>query len=259
MTAFGSYARYYDLLYRDKDYRGETDFVEELIRKHTADAQRVLELGCGTGIHGIMLAEQGYEVQGLDISETMLEMAAQRVASLPAEVAQRIRFFRGDARDFTVDGNFDAIVSLFHVLSYQVTDDDLRAVFSGVKSCLAPGGVFIFDCWYGPAVLSDPPEVRVKTLEDDRTSVTRIATPTLHGDENRVDVHYQLSITDKQTQAVEELTELHRMRYLFRPEVELLAAEAGLQVVSSGAWLSDRAADTTTWYVYFTLTHANRD
>ena len=90
MKAFGGYARYYDLLYRDKDYLGETEFVERLIQRHSPGARRILELGCGTGIHAVMLAEKGYEVTGLDLSEGMLEVAAQRVVKLPKTISDRI-------------------------------------------------------------------------------------------------------------------------------------------------------------------------
>lgn len=255
MTAFGGYARYYDLLYRDKDYRGETEFVDHQIRRHTPQARRVLELGCGTGMHGMMLAENGYDVLGVDLSEEMLAAAAHRVAGLPPAIAGRVRFVQGDVRNFQVEGRFDAVIALFHVLSYQVTNDDLRAVFSRVKSHLAPGGVFIFDCWYGPAVLTDRPTVRVKRFEDASTGVTRIAVPTLHPNDNQVDVHYQLFIRDKRSEAVEELSELHRVRYLFRPELELLADTAGLRIASCGAWMSDREPDFSTWYVYFVVKH----
>ena len=255
MTAFAGYARYYDLLYHDKDYRSETDFIAQLIKKYTPGGQRILELGCGTGIHGIMLAEQGYEIHGLDLSESMIEMAMQRVAALPKTVAERIHFSHGDARNFTADGQFDVVISLFHVLSYQTTNDDLRAVFAKVKAHLKPGGVFIFDCWYGPAVLTDPPTVRVKHFEDAATRVTRIAVPTLHPNENRVDVQYQLFIKDKRSEAVVELTEVHQVRYLFRPELELLAESVGLQIESSGAWLTDREPDSSTWYVHFVIKH----
>jgi len=253
MTAFKRYARYYDLLYRDKDYRGETDFIERLIRSHAPGARRILELGCGTGIHGVMLAEKGYDVVGLDISQDMLAAAAQRTADLPQAIAKRVRFFQGDIRDFRVEGRFDAVLALFHVMSYQLSNDDLRAVFAMVKEHLAPEGVFIFDCWYGPAVLTDRPTVRVKHFEDESTGVTRIAVPTLYHDQNRVDVNYQLFVKDMVSDTVEEITELHQVRYLFRPELELLAEAAGLRVESCGAWMSDRAPDFSTWYVYFVV------
>lgn len=254
MSAFGAYSRYYDLLYRDKDYRGEAEFVARLIQQHAPGARRILELGSGTGIHGILLAEMGYDVTGIEISEAMLDDAAKRVAALPPATASRVRFLQGDARNFELGGQFDAIAALFHVMSYQTTNDDLRAVFANVKSRLAPGGVFIFDCWYGPAVLTDPPVVRVKQLEDEQTSVIRTATPTMHSERNTVDVNYRLIVRDKPSGVVEELSEVHRMRYLFRPELELLAEAAGLKVVSWGEWMSDRQPNISTWYVWFALT-----
>lgn len=255
MTTFGGYARYYDLLYRDKDYRSETEFVERLIHAHVPGPCRILELGCGTGVHGIMLAGRGHDVTGLDISEEMLDIASRRAAGLPPETAGRVRFVRGDVRNAGVDGCFDAVLALFHVLSYQLTNDDLRAVFSGVKTRLAPDGVFIFDCWYGPAVLTDRPMTRVKRLADENTIVTRIAMPTLHPNLNHVDVRYQLFVKDLRTEKVEEISETHRMRYLFRPELEMLAEDAGLHIVSSGAWMSEREPDFSTWYVHFALKH----
>lgn len=255
MTTFGGYARYYDLLYRDKDYRGETEFVERIIRAHVPDARRILELGCGTGVHGIMLAERGYDVVGMDLSEKMLDVASQHVAGLNPEIRSRVHFIKGDVRNAKVEGRFDAVLSLFHVVSYQLTNDDLRKMFANVKAHLSPGGVFIFDCWYGPAVLTDRPVVRVKQLADETTSVTRIAEPTLHPDLNCVDVRYQLFVKDLRSMQVEEVQEIHRMRYLFQPELELLAEDAGLRIESCGAWMSDRKPDFSTWYVYFVVKH----
>lgn len=256
MTQFAAYARYYDLVYRDKDYGSETAFVHALIQRHAPAARRVLELGCGTGLHGVLLAERGYTVVGLDISAEMLEAAARRVAALPPASAERVKFFQGDVRTFETEGQYDAILALFHVISYQVSNTDLHAVFSRVKNYLAPDGVFIFDCWYGPAVLTDRPTVRVKRLADDATTVIRIAEPSLHSNENVVDVNYNLFVTDRASGDVAELTELHRMRYLFRPELDLLAEQHGLRIVDSGAWMSDRPTDDSSWYVHFALKHA---
>jgi len=253
VTAFGAYARYYDLLYRDKDYRGETEFVEYLIQRHVPDARQILELGCGTGGHAQVLAEHGYRVAGLDQSEDMLLSASQRIASLPKEIAERMRFFKADARDFRTDGKYDAVISLFHVMSYQITNDDLRAVFANVKYHLAPHGVFIFDCWYGPAVLSDPPVIREKRFEDEATRITRIAEPTLHSDRNVVDVNFRISVNDKASNVTEALSELHHMRYLFKPEVDMLAEDSGFEIASWGTWMSDSAPDISTWYAWFAV------
>ena len=57
MKVFDQYARYYDLLYRDKDYSGETDFVLAVLRDYAPRANHIFEMGCGTGIHAQMLAK----------------------------------------------------------------------------------------------------------------------------------------------------------------------------------------------------------
>ena len=256
MKEFGGYARYYDLLNRDKDYPGEIRFIDGLIRRHAPGARRVLELGCGTGVHGVLLAESGYDLVGLDLSADMIAVAQRRAAALPPEAAARVRFLEGDAREFQLDGQFDVILALFHVMSYQLSNADLAAVFSRLKTHLKPDGVVLFDCWYGPAVLTDRPTVRVRRMEDAETSVIRSAEPTLRANDNIVDVFYRLSATDRRSGRVDEFTEIHRMRYLFRPELELLAGLHGLRIVASGAWMTEQPMDCSTWYVYFALKHA---
>ena len=69
---FGLYGRYYDLLYQDKDYAAEADYVDRLIRRFVEPAQHALELGCGTGRHAVGLAERGLSVTGVERSNQMM-------------------------------------------------------------------------------------------------------------------------------------------------------------------------------------------
>jgi len=251
MNIFDNYARYYDLLYRDKDYSKEAQFVHQIIQTHAPNARDLLELGCGTGIHAVELAKQGYHIQGVDFSDQMLQRACDRLSQIPPDLASRLKFSRGDIRHLRLNQSFDVVISLFHVISYQTTNEDLLATFATVKEHLKPGGIFIFDIWYGPAVLSDRPAVRVKRLEDDEIRVTRIAEPVMHQNENWVDVNYQVFIRDKSSNTVEELWETHRMRYLFKPEIELLFQESQMQVIAFREWMSDQEAGFHTWSTYF--------
>jgi SAM-dependent methyltransferase len=248
---FGSYARYYDLLYRDKPSREEADHVRRLILSHVPNAHTIVELGCGTGAHAEHLARAGMEVNGVDLSEWMLERAAARRATLPDDVALRLRFSRGDGRDVRLGVQADAVIALFHVMSYQAENADLHAMLSTAREHLRPGGVFVFDAWYGPAVLADRPVVRVKEFEDDDVRVIRIAQPTLQPNRNLVDVHYRIISCEKKTGRYSETTETHRMRYLFSPEVELLAELSGLRVIDTHEWMSGGAPGFGTWGVCF--------
>lgn len=251
MSVFGNYARYYDLLYQDKNYEAETQFVHELIQSHAAHAKSILELGCGTGKHAILLAEQGYTLCGVDLSGEMLEQANQRLQTLPPNQAANLSFAQGDIRTVRIDRQFDVVISLFHVISYQTANQDLQAAFATARAHLKPGGIFLFDCWYGPAVLSDRPTVRIKRLEDDTISVIRIAEPVIYPNQNLVDVNYQILIQDRASKTIEELRETHTMRYLFQPEVDLLFSHNGFKCIHQCEWMTHAEPGWNTWGVCF--------
>ena len=251
MTVFGNYSRYYDLLYRDKDYIGEAKFIHRLIQNHAPNGQSILELGCGTGNHAMLLAKEGYSIHGIDLSEEMLQQARDRLSQFDPDLASKIKISQGDIRQTRLNQKFDVVLSLFHVISYQTSNEDLLAAFNTVKEHLNSGGVFIFDLWYGPAVLTEHPTVRVKRLENEEILVTRIAEPVIHPNENLVDVNYQVFIQNKNSDAIEEFQETHRMRYLFQPEINLLLNQIGLKLVSSGEWMTGSESGLNTWGVYF--------
>jgi len=251
VTVFAGYSRYYDLLYRDKDYTAEARWVVDLLRKHAPKARSILEVGSGTGLHAALLAGAGYEVTGVDMSKGMLDAAEARRADLPVDIASRLSFTLGDARTFRLGRKFDAVVSLFHVMSYQTSNDDLAAAFATARDHLNPGGVFLFDCWYGPAVIRQWPAVTVKELSDESTEVKRLAEPVIHATRNVVDVNYTVTVTDRLTGAQEVLKETHHMRYLFSPEIELIFSAAGMSIVESRGWLTESEPDFSTWGACF--------
>lgn len=250
MSVFQAYANYYNLLYRDKDYDGEAAFVHELLHRHAPQTRTLLELGCGTGRHAEWFARQGYALHGIDRSAEMLAMSQNRAAQLPADIAAHLQFSVGDLRTIRLAQMVDAVISLFHVISYQTTNADLLSAFETAKTHLKPGGLFFFDFWYGPAVLSEQPAVRVKRLENNEIAVVRIAEPTLKPNENVVEVHYTIFITNKTRGSITCLEETHFMRYLFLPEIELLLAQAGLQIVAAGEWMTPNPASVGSWGVY---------
>jgi SAM-dependent methyltransferase len=268
-SVFADYARYYDLLYRDKDYAAEAEYVAGLIRKFHTSAKSILELGSGTGKHALLLTRKGFEVHGVEISEEMINIARSNLsnppilkssdsvsfdsANPPNLQSSNPLFSHGDIRHIRLGRKFDVVISLFHVISYQTTNDDVTAAFKTAKAHLNPGGIFIFDVWYGPAVLTDRPVVRIKRMADDEIEVTRLAEPAMRPDENLVEVNYHVFIRNKATEAVKELREKHAMRYFFRPEIELFAAQTGFKVVDAEEWLSGKAPGEDTWGVCFVM------
>ena len=251
MSVFGDYARYYDELYRDKDYAGETLFIRELLQKFIPEARSILELGCGTGGHAEHLAKAGFSIHGIDRSRDMLKRAEKRRSELPMELQSRMFFEHGDIRTTRLGKKFDIVLSLFDVMSYQLSNKDLISAFVTAKENLNDGGVFIFDCWYGPGVLTDPPTTRLKEIEGEDVVVTRIAEPTIHIHDNLVDVNYHIFIRDKGTQKVEEIREKHCMRYLFYPEVEMILSTVGFELISFLEFMKNEKPGEGAWNACF--------
>ncbi|OGP71473.1 MAG: methyltransferase type 11 [Deltaproteobacteria bacterium RBG_13_60_28] len=250
MKVFGDAARCYDLLYRDKDYAGEAQFLHNLLQCHFPGARTLLDLGCGTGRHAAHLVQEDYEIHGVELSGPMVARAQDRWQQLAPDRAGRLTFSQGDLRTIRLGGLFDAVLALFHVVSYQLSNDDLRAALVTAREHLKPGGGFIFDYWYGPAVLTDRPGIRVKRVEDEAVRVTRVAEPVMQANDNLVDINYQFFLQDKVSGRLDTFQETHRLRYLFKPEIDLLLKETGFQHLLCRAWLSDQEPGFDTWSVY---------
>ena len=75
--SFRKYAKYYDLLYKDKDYYNETLYISKIIKKSTK-GKKILEIGCGTGSHAIELSKKGFQVCGIDNSKQMISAAKKK-------------------------------------------------------------------------------------------------------------------------------------------------------------------------------------
>ena len=179
MTNFKEYSAFYDLLYRDKDYVAEADYVAAIVRSIVPNARSILELGSGTGRHGRLLAAIGFDVHGIERSPEMVSLAQSTRDLASSGDAGAFTCEVGDICEINLGRTFDAVISLFHVISYQTSNDSLLAAFRVAAQHLAPGGVFVFDVWHGPAVLSQTPSRRIKEVADEHHRVKRTASPEL--------------------------------------------------------------------------------
>lgn len=248
MEVFHDYAYYYNMFYGDKDYAGEAATIVELISRYAfADYEkRILNIGCGTGRHDIELKQLGYRVHGLDLSREMIQIAQKNnedISGLTYEVQ--------DAREFLVESKFDVVISMFHVMSYQNTNEDLQKVIACVNRALNINGIFIFDVWYGPGVLTDRPSVRVKRVEDSENLLIRIAEPVLHPNENIVDVKYDVNIINKISGVTRTIDEVHNMRYYFKPEIREMLEKNGMRLEACIDCSTLQEPDFDSWTVYF--------
>ncbi|PKM61917.1 MAG: class I SAM-dependent methyltransferase [Firmicutes bacterium HGW-Firmicutes-21] len=105
----------------------------------------VLELGCGTGRVSLVLAENGFSVTGLDLSENMLAAFYDKLREKPDIVSERINIIQGDMTDFSLEKKFGLIISPFRAFQALTDDKDIEKSLACIKNHLVENGIFIIN------------------------------------------------------------------------------------------------------------------
>lgn len=135
------------------DWPGALDFsgkilARDLILLQSRDISppaRIVDLACGTGTLALALAQQGYQVTGIELSEPMLAQARYKQRNADPAGALTLCWQQGDMRDFLVDAPVNAVLCHYDSLNHLSNETELRATFLQVAQALKPGGLFIFD------------------------------------------------------------------------------------------------------------------
>ena len=244
----GSREHYADAALYDHEYRrrrADVTFYRELANQRRAD--KVLELGAGTGRVTIPLARDGHRVVAVDQSKAMLGKLRQRVAALPKAAADRIRVVEGDLRDFEVGGKFPLVIAAFNVLEHLYTRSELDACLQRVAAHLAPGGAFAFDVQLPDLewLTRDPNKRWAKTRFTDPTTGRAMFYSTNHdydpvGQIALIRLYYE-PVDGKGPTKIVKLSQ----RKFFPAELEALVAHAGFRVTERYGDFSRRPLDGT--------------
>lgn len=249
MSVFQSYSQFYDSLYQTKDYKSEVKFIQTVIKKLSPiKVKEILSLGCGTCNHDILMAQKGYQITGLDQSPTMLSKAKMKIKS--TGLLKNITLHQKDVRFFDMKRKFDFAMAMFNVIGYQTTNDDINSTFKNVSSNLKPSGLFLFDCWYAPAVIADPPTDRVKEIKLSRSRVIRLTQSTLLHQKNIVQIMFHVfSLAGKNL--TDESVETHQMRYWSLPEISNLLEMNNLKLIKACPFLRlDQQISPSEWDIF---------
>ncbi len=250
--SFGAkYVSVYDALYGDRDYAMEAQFALDQVRNvGPGTPLEILDLGCGTGLHAVQLAQTGISVTGVDRSADMIAVAGARTESLPEDLRGRLDFRVGDVRTANFFHHYDAVFSLFHVMSYMTKDSDLEATIQTARRHLNAGGAFLFDFWHGPAVVREPPRLQIKAVQAGQRHIRRKTVPEWDQARCIVRVNYDIEIKNIVSGELTQEREQHVVRYFYVDELESRLAVSGFEVVRFGEWLTGIAPSDSTFGVF---------
>lgn len=127
------YAQTYDATV--PDWPGEIEFYREMAAAAHARGQAVLEVACGTGRVAVRLAQEGFQVVGLDLSAAMLDVAREKSAAMGS-----VRWVQGDMRSFDLDESFGLAIIPGHSFQNLLTAADQVACLKSIRRHLEPDG-----------------------------------------------------------------------------------------------------------------------
>lgn len=141
MSVYEALAGSYDSLTYDIPYADMLAYVQQILKLHNLQPQTVVDLACGTGSMSLLLAQAGYQVIGVDLSEQMLTVAAGKCM----ELAQPPLFVRQNMCRLELPQPVELIVCLLDSVNYLTDPADCAQMFRRAAANLQPGGMLIFD------------------------------------------------------------------------------------------------------------------
>lgn len=165
----------------EREAERQVNFIME--RLSMSKGSKILDLGCGTGRHALIFAQEGYQVTGLDLSPLFVQKAQENAKKFPN---LSLNFLRGDMRDLSRLPQYDVILSLFTSFGY-FSDQENCQVLQQIHQHLYSKGKFLLDYLNPGYVLENliPEQKKIVagdevviryTIEDDKV-VKRICFP----------------------------------------------------------------------------------
>jgi SAM-dependent methyltransferase len=243
-TYEGLHARYYDFVYADKPYGDEARFVDALLQEAGVERGSLLDVACGTGRHAAAFGSLGWEVTGIDYSETLLEHARLN--------APEARLFRQDMRELDVPGGpFDAVTCLFDSIGYPLDDEGVLAALASMGRHTAAAGAVAIEFLHAPALLRHASPIGVRTVQlwDESGELVRISRTSLDRGRYVMEVEFEL-IELRADGTYERWREVQANRFFSVDDMRALLGRANLNAERFvPAYQPDDGIDDRTFHV----------
>jgi SAM-dependent methyltransferase len=235
---FSDYAEYYDLLYEDKPYQAEAEFIAALITRFSGSAvsaQRVIDLACGTGRHCFELVAMGYDVDGSDISAAMIARAVKAAGEKDLPLTFHNHSFQ---EAHLIGKKYDVALTLFSALCYLTTHHEIMVSLKNIHTLLEPQGLFIFDYWNGNAVVKEYSPLKILQKAGTGRELIRISRTNLDITAQVAHVGFQFICLENGVKQ-HEFTEQHDVRYFFFKEIETYLDICGFDLLYRSRFMGE--------------------
>lgn len=216
---FTESADFYDLIYDEKDYDAEAEYVAQVIHDRVPAAVTLLDVACGTAAHAQRFADtHGFRVRGIDLESAFVNIARRKVPSAQFSVA--------DMTDFDLGSTFDAVVCLFSSIGYVRTVANLRHAVTAMARHLAPSGVLVVEPWFAPGSMEHG-RVTCTVRERPDGHICRMTHTEIDGSISRLRFEYLVGTPE----GLHRSSEVHELGMFTREDMTDAFRRAGLEHV----------------------------
>ncbi len=225
-----AWAKWYDIFYTAAD-PGDIEFYHGLC---TASGGPILEIGVGTGRIALPLAQQGFEVVGIDLYEPMLKVAQQNALNV-APLSGSLSLIQADMRNFVLKRQFPVVTIPARTLLLATSEEEQVQTLCCAAQHLASDGTMAFNLFYpDPEMLADDPEEEFLLEVVEKPDGGRYVLTA----KNRFDLESQLNHGLQIAEELDSAGEVIRreelgvvVRYLYPEQVTALCNKVGLEVI----------------------------
>ena len=224
MSAYETFASVYDLFMEQVEYDEWLDHIHAVWKKYGITPKTILDLGCGTGSILLPLAQEGFDVIGVDLSPEMLTEADHKAM----EAGVSVRLACQDMTELDLGEQADCILSLCDCMNYLIEDGQLESAFQSIAAHMKKESLFLFDMnteYKYTHLLADG------TFAENREESSFIW-ENFYDEDERIN-EYDLTLFIKEGELFRKFEETHYQRCYSLDEVKEAAKEAGMEFVAA--------------------------
>ena len=227
-ATYSIFAKYYDAIYAEKDYRSEVEALHKTIQTHKqSHGNALLDAACGTGGH-IQYLRQYYQTTGMDISKEMLEVARGKFGDA--------EFHQGDIIDFDLGRQFDVVTCLFGSISYLTTKESLFSALKCFSNHTVEGGLVVIEPIFTAETVR-PTSLGLSCIDEAEYKLARVNSIRREGDIVYLNFHYLLATSS----GVEHIFDPSPMGVFSKDDFVEAMKSANLSVIGEESGLSKEA------------------
>jgi 2-polyprenyl-3-methyl-5-hydroxy-6-metoxy-1,4-benzoquinol methylase len=224
MNVYTYFSEVYDTFMDNIPYEEWAEYIITILKNHDINEGLILDLGCGTGTFAEILAGRGYDLIGIDSSQEMLAVAADK----KYESGHDILYLCQDMREIELYGTVKAVICACDSMNYLTNRQDLIKVFRLVNNYLDPDGLFIFDI----STSEKYEKINDTVIAENREECSFIWENTYY-EENHIN-QYDLTLFMKDENGkYDKAEEVHVQKAYSFIEIKEAAQEAGLKFLDA--------------------------